>query len=49
MRARAKAGRTSEGESGAGARRRPKRADATDLGKFEDADGGVQQEESEKV
>lgn len=40
MRARAEAGRTSEGESGAGARRRAKRAGATDLGKFKDADGG---------
>ncbi|WP_226561865.1 type IV secretory system conjugative DNA transfer family protein [Salipiger thiooxidans] len=49
MRARAEAGRKSEGESGAGSRRRPKREGATDLAKFEDADGGVQQEESEKV
>ncbi|MBN8189776.1 type IV secretory system conjugative DNA transfer family protein [Salipiger thiooxidans] len=49
MRARAEAGRKSEGGSGAASRRRPRRAGATDLGKFEDADGGVQQEESEKV
>ncbi|WP_417725778.1 type IV secretory system conjugative DNA transfer family protein [Salipiger sp.] len=49
MRARAEAGRSKGGENGAASRRRPNRAGATDLAKFEDADGGVQQEESEKV
>ncbi len=49
MRTRAEAKRNKGGESGVASRRRPKRAGATDLSKFEDADGGVQKEESEKV
>ncbi|MCA0941924.1 type IV secretory system conjugative DNA transfer family protein [Salipiger pacificus] len=49
MRSQAETKRNKGGESGAASRRRPRRAGATDLSKFEDADGGVPQEESEKV